>query len=77
MPYKDGTGPMGGGKPGRGMGSCGRGGRSGAGRGRGAGMGRRGIFPAPAEPVDDDTQSLKARVAELERRLKEGKNEGK
>lgn len=52
------------------MGPCGRG-------QRGGGRGRRGIFPAPAEPVDDDTQSLKARVAELERRLKEGKNEGK
>lgn len=70
MPYKDGTGPRGSGQPGRGMGPCGRG-------QRGGGRGRRGIFPAPAEPVDDDTQSLKARVAELERRLKEGKNEGK
>jgi len=53
------------------MGPCGRGQRAGGGRGR------RGIFPVPAEPVDDDTQSIKARVVELERRLREGKNEGK
>lgn len=71
MPYKDGTGPMGGGQQGRGMGHCGHGGRGGGGRGR------RGIFQAPVESVGDDTQSLEARVAELERRLKDGKNEGK
>ena len=71
MPNRNGTGPMGmGPMSGRGAGRCG----AGRGRGAGMGMGRRGIFQAPAEPTDDDTRSIKERVAELERRLKEGKN---
>ncbi|HCC47431.1 MAG TPA: cytoplasmic protein [Elusimicrobia bacterium] len=67
MPYKDGTGPMGGGQPGRGMGPCGRGMRGG-GYGRGAGMGRRGIFQA-SPAAQDEAEALKARVEELEKRL--------
>jgi len=65
-----GNGPM----SGKGMGRCG-GGR-GAGNGRGMGLGRRGGFQAPAETADE-TQALKARVAELEKRLDEKKGEGK
>lgn len=79
MPYKDGTGPNGAGPAGRGLGPCGRGGarRTGGGYGRGAGQGRRGIFPAPAETGADRTAELEARVKELEKRLAEGKDEGK
>lgn len=75
MPNRNGTGPQGMGPiSGRGMGPCGRGMRSG-GYGRGQGLGRRGIFLAPAED-QDETKALKARVAELEKRLKETKEDG-
>ncbi len=74
MPNRNGTGPMGNGPmSGRGMGRCG-GGR-GAGNGRGLGLARRGVFQAPVAG-QDETQTLKDRVAELEKRLNE-KGEGK
>jgi hypothetical protein len=74
MPNRNGTGPAGmGPMSGRGMGRCG-GGR-GAGNGQGLGLGRRGGFRGQAAP-QDETQALKARVAELEKRLNE-KGEGK
>lgn len=74
MPNRNGTGPAGAGPmSGRGMGRCG-GGR-GAGNGRGPG-GRRGVLQAPAS-AQDETEALKARVAELEKRLSEKKGEGK
>jgi len=74
MPNRNGTGPAGTGPmSGRGMGRCG-GGR-GAGNGRGPG-GRRGGFQVPAA-AQDETAALKARVAELEKRLNETKGEGK
>lgn len=45
MPYHDGTGPFGDGRPGRGLGPCGRfGTRVRYGFGRGLGFGRRGGF---------------------------------
>lgn len=75
MPNRNGTGPRGmGPMSGRGMGRCGGG--QGAGYGRGQGLGRRGIFQAPAE-AQDETEALKVRVAELEKRLNEKKGEGK
>ena len=77
MPYKDGTGPLGTGPIGGGRGPCGGGARRGGGYGRGLGLGRRGAFQASAnEAPVDETQALKARVAELEKRLNE-KGEGK
>ncbi|OGS13227.1 MAG: hypothetical protein A2234_10850 [Elusimicrobia bacterium RIFOXYA2_FULL_58_8] len=67
MPNRNGTGPTGmGPMNGRGMGRCG-GGR-GADNGRGAGLGRRGFFQAPVA-TQDEPEALKARVAELEKRL--------
>lgn len=75
MPNRNGTGPRGMGPvSGRGMGRCGGG--QGAGYGRGQGLGRRGVFQAPAAP-QDETEALKARVAELEKRMNEKKGEGK
>lgn len=75
MPNRNGTGPMGNGPmSGKAMGRCGGG--QGAGYGRGLGLGRRGGFQAPAA-AQDETEALKARVAELEKRLNETKGEGK
>jgi len=69
MPNRNGTGPTGNGPmSGKGMGRCG-GGR-GAGNGQGLGLGRRGGFRGQAAP-EDETQTLKTRVAELEKRLNE------
>ncbi len=81
MPNRDGTGPWGDGRPGRGMGPCGKGreARCGRGFGRwGGGIQRRmrGSWMAPAsDPVDDriysyDKESLKARKTELEEQIK-------
>lgn len=52
MPGMDGTGPFGDGRPGRGLGPCGRGMARGRGMGRGLGAGRgmgRGIAAAPQD----------------------------
>ena len=68
MPYHDGTGPFGDGRPGRGLGPCGRfgtpvrGGFSGGlGRGRGMGFrqgfGRRGWISNNEMPVNDSVYS--------------------
>jgi hypothetical protein len=79
MPNRDGTGPNSSGLSGWGQGPCGRGGarRRGGGFGRAAGMGRRGMFQAPAQAVPDKTAELEARVAELEKRLGEKREENK
>jgi hypothetical protein len=75
MPNRNGTGPQGAGPiSGRGMGRCGGGRSAGNGCGLGLGLGRRGRFSPAA--ADDKTSALKARVAELEKRLNE-KGEGK
>ena len=77
MPNRNGTGPLGTGPmSGRGMGRCGGG--QGAGYGWGLGSGRRGVFVQTSEKEagESETQALKARVAELEKRLNE-KGEGK
>lgn len=50
MPNQDGTGPLGSGRLGRGLGPCGRGGR---GMGCGRGFGRRG-WMKNAEPMNSD-----------------------
>jgi len=72
MPNRNGTGPTGNGpRSGKGMGRCG----GGRGAGNGRGLGRRGVLQAPAE-AQEETQALKARIAELEKRLNE-KGEGK
>lgn len=66
MPYHDGTGPFGDGRPGRGLGPCGRFGvpvRGGLGRGFGRGMGfrqgfgRRGWIYNNEMPVNDSVYS--------------------
>lgn len=77
MPGWDGTGPLGDGRPGRGLGPCGRGlarGR-GAGRGMGLGMGRgmgRGMA-APAEAQDQPTMMdvLMQRLDDLAAKVEE------
>lgn len=58
----DGTGPFGDGRPGRGLGPCGRGmayGR-GAGRGMGLGLGWRRGFGAGVAPAADQTTEVEA-----------------
>ena len=85
MPYGDGTGPLGTGPLGGGRGPCARGGSlgRGGGLGRGMGRGRAGFGGAAgarftgAPTGTDETQAIKDRVSELERRLGEAKGETK
>ncbi len=68
MPFRDGSGPRGDGRLGRGLGPCadggaGRGGRGGRGR-RGLGLGRSGGAVGSADP--SLTSALTNRVRELE-----------
>ena len=81
MPNRDGSGPWGDGRPGRGMGRCENGRRSRCGRGLGrwgGGMQRRlhGAWNAPVDtPAENrvysyDKDSLKAQKAELEEQIK-------
>ncbi|MCB5269731.1 MAG: DUF5320 domain-containing protein [Candidatus Cloacimonadaceae bacterium] len=70
MPYRDGTGPMGDGRPGRGMGPCGRGGFFGF--GRRAGRGFRGRWQGSAPYRADyqyNRENLEAEKKELEAQL--------
>ena len=61
MPYRDGSGPMGNGRPGRGMGPCGRGGR---------GFCQRGQAAAPYQANYQYTkENLQAQKEELEAQL--------
>jgi len=72
MPYFDGTGPMGTGPYGRGLGPCGGGRRFGAGFGMGRGR-RMGFAPVYqyVEPTDVEVKrSLEVEVEALEARLK-------
>ncbi len=72
MPNKDGTGPLGNGPMGRGMGPCGRGlRRGGYGRNFGGGLPRWAAAPATLAP---EMQDVKARLAEIEKRLADGKS---
>ncbi len=70
MPYLDGTGPLGDGPRGRGMGPCRAGGPGqGMGRGRRAGFGRR--FRSLPDISDEDLEkSIRMEINALEARLK-------
>ncbi len=70
MPYRDGTGPWGDGRPGRGMGHCGRGGFCGMGRRGGRGFQNRaqGNAPYRAE-YRYSREDLEAEKKELEAQL--------
>lgn len=78
MPGFDGTGPFGDGRPGRGLGPCGRFGRVGYGYGRGGGFGfrnRRRFYDAPVnyiyrEPVYSySKEDMLAQKEELQKQL--------
>ncbi|MCX6650874.1 MAG: DUF5320 domain-containing protein [Methanomassiliicoccales archaeon] len=73
MPYKDGTGPMGAGPIGRGMGPCYADGRT-SGMGFGIGRSRRGGFGGRCYPAGtlkvDQRQTLEMEMEMLENRLK-------
>ncbi len=76
MPYKDGTGPAGNGPMGWGRGPCGRGMRGGGGYGRG--YAARPCAPvSEREVLENETQALKARLTELEKRLGQISGESK
>ena len=77
MPYRDGTGPMGDGRMGRGMGPCGRGLAFGGGRRAGRGFRNRwqGCAPYRAdyqyskENLEAEKQELKAQLDWINREL--------